>query len=114
MHYVPAQYSAFGCANDVITLSCPDERTIVVNTAVYGQHQSLCNISCCPPHPTDDCQEDVSDIRESDWIALKITCDNQTTCDYQYMGALISECAFEYTADYMRIFYACLPGKLRI
>ena len=96
--------------SDVISLTCPANRTIFVVSAVYGQYLYACADACCAPHPIDDCQQDVEETRESDWIALKVTCDNQTSCDYQYLGAGINDCEVDYVADYMRVFYTCLPG----
>ena len=96
--------------SDNITLSCADDRTILVVTAVYGRYLHACADTCCPPHPVDDCQQDVEATREADWIALKVTCDNKTSCGYQYLGAAINDCEQDYVADYMRIFYTCLPG----
>ena len=113
-HFVATtdQFSAYGCLNDDVTLSCGDNRTIYVVSAVYGQWAHSCSDGCCPPHPVTDCRQDVEETRESDWLALKVTCDNKTTCDYQYLAAIINDCLVDYTADYMRVFYTCLPGTL--
>ena len=104
------QFSAYGCLNDDVTLSCGDNRAIYVVSAVYGQWAHSCSDGCCPPHPVTDCRQDVEETRESDWLALKVTCDNKTTCDYQYLGVAINDCQVDYIADYMRVFYTCLPG----
>ena len=54
----------------------------------------------------------VSDNQPQDWLALKVLCDNETQCEYQYMGSVIESCEPEYIADYMSIYYTCLPGLL--
>ena len=45
------------------------------------------------------------------WILLKYRCDNQTSCGYVYEGVVINDCEPGYVADYMEIFYNCIPGN---
>ena len=44
-------------------------------------------------------------------LLLQATCDNRTTCDYDYLGSVIDDCEPSYIADFMNIFFSCLPGK---
>ena len=108
---VSAQYTAIGCVQDTITLSCPDPRTINIVSAIYGQYSDAICEECCPPNPMHDCKEQVSDNNFSEWLELKLRCDNTTSCSFQYNGVVINECETEYVADYMQIFYSCEPGR---
>ena len=105
------QYTVFGCLNDVLTLSCPNERLINVTNAIYGKYSYDCIDGCCPPHPTADCFEPVKDNQPSDWLNLKLICDNETSCSYEYLGSIINECEEGYIADYMHVFFTCSPRK---
>ena len=59
----------------------------------------------------DDCRVSVIDNNPSDWLSLKLTCDNHTSCSYEYLGSAIDECEEDYLADYMQIYYDCGDGK---
>ena len=63
--------SSFGCVDDVITLSCANNKSINVMTATYGTYNDVCDTSCCAPNPL-DCTEVVSENNQADWIALKV------------------------------------------
>ena len=109
-----AQFVSFGCINDLISLSCPDNRSISVTGAYFGDYHyaSNCGSECCPPHPIDDCTEYVPVSQPSEWVALKYTCDNQTDCEYQYRGTTFAfNCTIGNGAPYMEIFYNCVPGN---
>ena len=45
------QSVAYGCAGDIISLSCIGERTIFVDNAEYGEYDLACNDDCCSPAP---------------------------------------------------------------
>ena len=104
------RFTALGCLDDIITLSCPDTRTLWVTNAFYGRYNYTCSATCCPPSPWRDCAVQVEQCEPNDWVALKYTCDNKTSCDWQYTGRVLDECEAGYVADYMQIFFDCLPG----
>ena len=47
--------------------------------------------------------------RPSNWFTIKALCDNQTSCQVDNFGSVISECQEGYLSDYAQIFYDCLP-----
>ena len=100
-----------GCLSDIISLSCLNGGNINITSAIYGQYYYTCSDLCCAPNPEFDCSLLVSDVRPDDWVYLLYLCQNQTECAYEYAGSVIDECEEGYVADYMQIFYSCLPGK---
>ena len=110
-------YSAYGCYLETVTLSCPDNRTIFVTDADYGQFSYTCtqpDVTCCPPQTRDDCTQSVEESAPQDWAALKLLCDNQTSCDVFHQGGVLLDCPAPNEANYVRIYYQCLPGNKRI
>ena len=105
------QQTDFGCFSQLITLWCFDGGVINVTDAYYGQYSESCDGECCMPDQVDDCRVSVLDNRPSDWVGLKLTCDNRTSCSYEYLGSAIDECEENYLADYMQIYYDCGAGK---
>ena len=106
-------YSAYGCYLETVTLSCPDNRTIFVTDADYGQFSYTCtqtDVTCCPPQTRDDCTLPVEDSAPVDWAGIKLLCDNQTSCEIPHQGAVLVGCPAPAEADYMRVYYQCLPG----
>ena len=101
------RFSAYGCDLDFITLSCSIGAVINVASASYGQYGNPCS-DCCLPNATSDCTEVMWEIRPSDWLALKYTCDNQTSCEYRNLGSLLENCNDPFYADYLTIDYDCL------
>lgn len=70
------QFTAMGCVNDVIELSCPDERRIITTGAIYGQYSLPCDTDCCAPQPVGDCTALVEESRPEDWLAIQLLCNN--------------------------------------
>ena len=113
---VAGAYSSLGCLSDHVTLSCPAGRTINATSAVYGQyiypHGSACPNDCCPPNPVYDCTELVYDNSPQDWLAIKLLCDGQESCEFNYVGTGFSDsCDVGNFADYIQVFYNCLPRE---
>ena len=106
-----SQFTAFACTNDMVTLACPDSRTILVVSAYYGQYSNSVSecTGCCAPNPQYDCTELVEENQPSDWLAIQALCDNQTSCEFENLGSTINECEEGYASDYMQLFYDCLP-----
>ena len=109
-------FSALACVTDVAQLSCPDGRTINATSAVYGQyiypHGFACPNDCCPPNPAHDCTELVYDNSPQDWLAIKLLCDEQESCEFPYSGAgFRTSCDEGVTPAYVHVFYNCLPRK---
>ena len=94
-------------------MSCPNDRRINVTNAHFGQYDFYhpCESECCAPIPYQDCTELVVTNYPEVWALLQYTCYNQTSCSYEYKGNVINDCEQGYMADYMEIFYSCLPGK---
>ena len=51
----------------------------------------------------------MEEYRPSNWLTIKVLCDNQTSCQLENFGSIIDECQEGYTSDYAQIFYDCLP-----
>ena len=102
------QFTSFACTSDIITLSCPNNRTIFATSAYYGMHNIPCD-DCCPPNARDDCTVLMEEGRPLDWLGIKELCDNQTSCQLDNFGSVIDECLAGYTSDYAQVFYDCLP-----
>ena len=71
-----SQFTAFACTGDTISFACPGNRTILMTTGNYGQHEITCS-DCCAPNQLQDCTEVIEENRPSDWIAIpccKISC----------------------------------------
>ena len=106
--------SAFGCESDTIHLACPDNKKIFIYSADYGQYTHPCSspeVECCIPNPL-DCTELVSENSQSDWLALKTQCDNQTECDYLFQGSVfVEKCTPLDEVDYLLIYYSCTAGE---
>ena len=97
----------FGCNLQPITLQCPANQTINVTSALFGQFLYPCSLSCCAPHPTDDCTADLPAV---DFQYLKFLCDGQETCSFENPGSALPGCADPYISDYMSVYYTCVPG----
>ena len=103
--------SGFGCVGDQLYLSCPNNKTIFVTSAEYGEYSQPCGEGqCCLPNPF-DCVEQVSQNNNANWIDLKLTCDNETECSYLFQGStFVQKCTVAEPVSYMNVFYQCLPG----
>ena len=107
-------YGAFQCAATEIGLSCPDNKTIFVTQAHYGQFGYTCtqeDLACCPPNPITDCVESMEDEQPIDWATLKALCDDRTSCSFDVQFATLTSCADPYISEYMTVTYQCLPGE---
>ena len=106
-----AQFTAFACTTETVTMSCPGGRQIFITSAIYAVYDapySTCS-ECCPPNPAYDCFEAVDESRPADWITLKTECDYQETCEFQNVGSGLDECST--ASDYMQVFFNCLPDN---
>ena len=107
-------YSAYSCLGNTMVLNCTNETSIFVKSAIYGQFQQICNqdgIACCPSNPAADCTEDLETNSPQDWAALKLICDNQSSCEFINQGGYVASCAQPTVVDYMTVLYQCLPGQ---
>ena len=109
-------FSALACVNDEVQLSCPDNKTINVTSAVYGQyivpHLFSCPNSCCPPNPGFDCTELVHDNSAEDWATIKLLCDGEPSCEFENIGTTFRDsCDVDNFVDYIQVFYNCLPRE---
>ena len=107
---VRSQFTAFACAFENVTISCPKDRTILTTWAVYGLFDgpnSECT-GCCAPNPQYDCTEIVEENSPSDWLAIQDLCDGEEVCQFETPGADLGNCSSQ-LSDYMQLFYDCLP-----
>ena len=98
--------------NAVIEISCPDPSEIMITRAVYGRYYlESCrdSLDCCAPNMNQDCQENVETEHVLEWEVIKYLCNNKTECSAPYEGVVMHSCASEYIADYLQVFYDCLP-----
>ena len=105
--------TSFGCEADEIMLSCADGKTIFINDADYGKNYVSCaDDTCCPPNPY-DCAQTMADNNLNEWLLLKQSCDNQTSCSYLFQGSTFTDdvCTPVDSVAYLDIFYTCSPGE---
>ena len=102
------RFIEFGCIGQNLSLSCSSGSIHVVD-AFYGKYEDICVLCCKAPNPLSDCIENVEETRPSDWAAIKLLCDGQSSCVYEYQGSTVDSCLMNYVADYMEISYDCLP-----
>ena len=102
-----SQFTTFACTLDVVRVTCPINRTILLTSGVYGRHASVCG-ECCAPNPEYDCTELVEEAQPSDWLAMQALCDGQLSCNFEIVGTVLGDC-FDQISDYMQLFYDCLP-----
>ena len=107
--YLLDNENSVGCFLDAISLTCEDNGTISVTSAIYGKHVSECCDCCEPDH--NDCTMRMVDSDQSDWQTLVTNCNGQEICTYYYTGRVINECKEGYVADYLQIFYTCNQGN---
>ena len=103
---VRSQFTAVSCTLNVATMSCPNNRTILATSAVYGWNEACGD--CCAPNPVSDCTELVEDNSPADWLAIQALCDGQTSCQFETPGTVLGDCSGQ-TSDYMQLFFDCLP-----
>ena len=88
---------------------------IAITDAYYGVFSTKCpDGECCMPDQLEDCRVRVEDNRMSDWVGLKASCDNRTSCNYEYLGSVVDECASNQVADYLQVYYNCGTGNIFI
>ena len=59
-----------------------------------------------------DCTELVYDNSPHDWLAIKLLCNGQESCEFPYSGAgFRTSCDEGVIADYVHAFYNCLPRE---
>ena len=103
-----AQFTAFACTSEIVSMSCPKGRTILTTFAVYGRHDYTCG-DCCAPNPQFDCSEIMEESRPSDWQAIQELCDGQTSCQFENLGIASMTSCLRRPSEYMQLFYSCLP-----
>ena len=103
----------FSCLSDFITPWCFDGGVINITDAYYGLYNTECpEAECCMPDQVDDCRVAVKDNRLSDWVGLKASCDNRTSCNYEYLGSVVDECETNQVAEYLQVYYTCGTGYM--
>ena len=115
MYLSPAVYSAYQCAPNIMSISCPVGNTIFILSAVYGQFGYNCSqsdLQCCFPSGASDCVEDMETSEPADWLVMKSLCDNQQECSFETQYATLSSCDNPNIANYTLVKFECLPGLL--
>ena len=105
-----SQFIAMSYTSTLVTMACPDGRTILTTSAVYGvfdSPNSECS-GCCAPNPQYDCTELVEENSPSDWLIIQALCDGQELCQFEAPGTALGDCSSQ-LSDYMQLFYDCLP-----
>lgn len=106
-------YSAYACSSDTMTLSCPNNQTILLTSAYYGSFNYTCaqsDLTCCPPQTRTDCTEVMAETSAESWLALQILCDGQQSCEFVIQEDAMMSCSAD-IADYLTVFYQCQPGN---
>ena len=106
---IRSQFTAFACTLGNVTIACPNNRTIVMTSAVYGlfdSPNSECS-GCCAPNPQYDCTELVEENSPADWLAIQALCDGQELCQFETPGTALGDCSSQ-LSDYMQLFYDCV------
>ena len=105
-----SQFTAFACTLSNVNMACPNNRTILTKSGVYGlfySPNSDCS-GCCAPNPQYDCTELVEENSPADWLAIQAVCDGQEMCQFEAPGTALGDCSGQ-LSDYMQLFYDCLP-----
>ena len=108
----PESQAGFGCDLEIVTLFCANNKTIDIESAVYGLYSQPCNSSCCPAAPG-DCVESLEETAPVDWAVLLELCQDQTFCQFEHPGRSLSTCPQGpgVDSDYVIVSYTCAPGK---
>ena len=53
----------------------------------------------------------MEDARPQDLLALKLMCDNKTSCEFVNQGGALLGCPEPSEFDYVTVYYRCLPGN---
>ena len=106
-------YSTYGCYMQNVSLFCPENRAILVTHADYGQFSYTCtqsDVMCCPPHTANDCTESMEESVPQDYAALKLLCDDKTSCQFVNQGGAMIGCPAPNDVDYVRVYFRCMSG----
>ena len=98
------------CLGDLTSISCPNERTILITKGTWGKYEFKCNNNtCCAPNPAFDCTADLESNAPDYFEYLKYECDEKTTCTIENNYAFsLDECEQDHFADYMQVFLRLL------
>ena len=87
-------------------------RFIYMHISFFLFFKDPCSVTCCSPHP-EDCGESMEEHAHSDWLTLKDTCHNKTSCSFENPSGSLESCDEPYLSDYMIVYYNCFPGIFR-
>ena len=102
-------YSDIVCVNQIINIKCISDTNITITRAIWGKYDTPCFDFCCSPDTANDCTLDVETTEPDLFAYIKNDCDGKQSCDVTYYAYLLNECEDEYLADYLRVFFDCLP-----
>ena len=86
-------YTDIACLNNVMTLSCLNDRTITVTKAHWGQYNLARDEgTCCAPNPAYDCTVDMETVEPTVFELIKLECDGQQSCDLDFIAYEVNEC----------------------
>ena len=109
--FVTGSEASFACDLGTVTLYCADNKTIDIESALYGINAAECTATCCPTG-RGDCTENVEDTAPNDWAALLALCQDETFCQFPNPGRSLSSCPEGpgVDSDYIVVSYLCQPG----
>ena len=106
-------YRAFQCSAFAMNIACPEDQTILITEANYGQYgytSTQDDLACKPPHPQEDCTEGMEGNFPAEWVVLKELCDGENSCSFTAQFAVMTTCGEPSSSDYIDVVYQCLPG----
>ena len=67
---------------------------------------------CCAPNHIYDCFVDIESLRPNIWDILVEDCNGQNSCSFLNLVASMPECDADESADFIQVFYDCLPDDV--
>ena len=97
-----------GCVGDVIRMVCSTDgtSTVKVSKATYGLYDISCFDACCAPNYVYDCVEDLETVNPDFFEYLRVICDGQPFCSFDFNGYVLDSCISS-VADYLQVFFEC-------
>ena len=108
-------YGRFQCSFNQLVLTCPENQTILLESAyfgLYGYTSTQEDLTCKPPHYTSDCTEPMFTNSPGDWLILQELCNGENSCSYTTQAGLMTSCGEVVGADYTDVRYQCLSGMI--
>ena len=108
-------FGGFQCTFSNITLSCPNDQTISMESAIYGLYgytSTQNDLTCKPPHYNADCTEEMSQNSPGDWYLVQELCNGRNTCTFPARAGPVTSCGNVAGSEYTSVVYQCMQGML--